>query len=109
MEYRRSRPIPKELEKRVNDYILAYEERKRQEEERKAAAANMPDEDGFITVTYDRRKRGTSDGKVTVKAVRAEVAQQRKPKEKVILDFYRFQHREAKRESKYRCVTLMNC
>ncbi|RKP07016.1 ribosomal RNA-processing protein 7-domain-containing protein [Thamnocephalis sphaerospora] len=99
--YALSRPNPDELEKRANAYILAHEERKREEEERIAATLNLPDEDGFITVRRVHRKRGNTDGKVTVKAIRPEQAQRLAPtggKGKDVQDFYRFQQREAKRE-----------
>jgi len=103
LEYKLSRPNPEELERRSDAYIIAYEARKRQKEERMAAMLNLPDEDGFITVRRVHKKRGNTDGKVTVKAIRSEQAARLAPtggKGKDALDFYRFQHREAKRESK---------
>ncbi|RKP27961.1 ribosomal RNA-processing protein 7-domain-containing protein [Syncephalis pseudoplumigaleata] len=104
LAYNQSRPSAALLNKQANAYIVAYEEEERRKQAIESAMYNVPDADGFVTVVRQHRKRGNTDGRATVKAVRAEDAAKLKEKsgqgrEKV--DFYRFQHREAKRESKW--------
>ncbi|EGF82547.1 hypothetical protein BATDEDRAFT_86342 [Batrachochytrium dendrobatidis JAM81] len=71
------------------------EERAKQELEKKH---NAPDDDGFVLVTRGRGKYNTSsDGKGAVVTVAQESAKTLKPKNLGLVDFYRFQKREAKR------------
>ncbi|KAI8053915.1 ribosomal RNA-processing protein 7-domain-containing protein [Syncephalis plumigaleata] len=101
LTYQQSRPAPSTLGKQANAYIVAYEEEQRKKQAMESAMYNVPDEDGFITVVRQHRKRGNTDGRGMVKAVRAEDAAKLKEKSvdsKEKVDFYRFQHREAKRE-----------
>ncbi|KAJ3374564.1 hypothetical protein GGF31_007342 [Allomyces arbusculus] len=70
------------LEERAKEVIAEYDARKAEED--RAMRTKTVDEDGFILVT---RKRGA----------RVEAAQNVKPKEHELKDFYRFQMREEKR------------
>lgn len=70
------------------------------EREREALAQlNRMDEDGFTLVTRKGRRGHNTDGTITVTAARAEDVKDLKPKKKELTDFYRFQMREAKRDS----------
>ncbi|KAJ3362668.1 hypothetical protein GGF32_005690 [Allomyces javanicus] len=73
---------PAALEERAKEVIAEYDARKAEED--RAMRTKTVDEDGFILVT---RKRGA----------RVEAAQNVKPKEHELKDFYRFQMREEKR------------
>jgi len=66
------------------------------------AKHNKPDEDGFILVTRYGKRNTNTDGNITVSAMREEEARELKPKKKELQDFYRFQLRETKRNSKYK-------
>ena len=60
---------------------------------------NLPDADGFVTVTRARGHRNTNkDGSgATMTAVNPSVVKDLKPKDHGLVDFYRFQMREGKR------------
>ncbi|KAJ3280214.1 Ribosomal RNA-processing protein 7 A, partial [Borealophlyctis nickersoniae] len=62
-------------------------------------ARNVPDEDGFVLVTRARGRRNTNADAsgATVTAARPEEVKKLKPKKKELVDFYRFQMRESKR------------
>ena len=63
------------------------------------AKRNVPDADGFITVTraWGRRNINTDGEGVSVSAVKASLVKDLKPKDHGLVDFYRFQMRESKR------------
>jgi len=63
------------------------------------ARHNVMDEDGFTLVTRAGAKGQNSDGVITITAAKAEDVKNLKPKKKELQDFYRFQMREAKRDS----------
>lgn len=71
------------------------------------ARHNVMDEDGFTLVTRAGSKGQNSDGVISITAAKAEDVKNLKPKKKELQDFYRFQMREAKRDSKYRNFTLV--
>ena len=86
--------------------LAGYDERRKAAERAAEAARDVPDEDGFITVTRRARRNTHTDGTVQVKAASAGSAQaaERKLKqdgpngaERTFSDFYRFQTR-ARRE-----------
>lgn len=58
---------------------------------------NVPDEDGFVTVTRKGRKTNQDAKGGSVLALKKEDAESLKPKEHGLVDFYRFQQRERKR------------
>ena len=92
-------PDASELETLVNQELLEFEEMEESMRQEALSKRNMPDADGFVTVTRARGRRNTnkdgSGGSAT--AVSVEQAKDLKPKEHALMDFYRFQMRENKR------------
>lgn len=84
--------------------LFESEERKAREERERMR--NVPDEDGFVTVVRSGKKTNNDGQGGSVLALKREDAEKLKPKEKKLLDFYRFQIRERKRDGK--CFTSMN-
>jgi ribosomal RNA-processing protein 7 len=95
------------LEKEVDAFMRAFDARKAREEREKEKSANLPDADGFITVTKGRGRKGATDGEIHVRGVRARDVQakiaadeedqkKKKKKEELLMDFYRFQKLEAR-------------
>eukprot|EP00258_Populus_trichocarpa_P028052 XP_024444071.1 eukaryotic translation initiation factor 5B isoform X4 [Populus trichocarpa] len=98
-EYHQSRPGLKVLQQRLDEFIIAHEEKLEQErKEREAQAA----EGGWTVVKHHKGRKKTTDsesgitvGSVAPAAVENQMTK-KKPKE-VGLEFYRFQKREAQR------------
>ncbi|KAL8970879.1 MAG: hypothetical protein Q9183_001319, partial [Haloplaca sp. 2 TL-2023] len=90
--HRRQYPDRNQLLDSVNTYMSEYAAQEAARARARATQRQVPDEDGFITVT----KGGRND------PVRQEVAQQLLEKQKErqtgLTDFYRFQSREKKKE-----------
>lgn len=99
-EYHESRPGLEELQKRIDDFMTAHEERLEQEkQEREAKAA----EGGWTVVVHHRGRKKTTDaesgtavGSVSQAALEDKVAKKKKT-EIVGHGFYRFQRRDAQR------------
>lgn len=93
----------RELKARVNAYMAAYDERQRQEAEARKASEGVPDDDGFVTVSY-KGKRGRRDGPAENgddegDGTGAPASRKKKHKKSLELpDFYHFQQHERKRE-----------
>jgi ribosomal RNA-processing protein 7 len=87
------------LEDKINQELLDFEELELKMKKEALAKRNLPDEDGFVTVTRARGRRNTNrDGHgAVVSAVNPALVKDLKPKEKGLVDFYRFQMRENKR------------
>ena len=96
------------LQNYCDDVLAGYDVRRKENERAAKALLNVPDEDGFITVTSGGRRNTHSDGTVQVKAATAgsaAAAERRIAKnggvangaERTFSDFYRFQTR-ARRE-----------
>ncbi|RKP11658.1 ribosomal RNA-processing protein 7-domain-containing protein [Piptocephalis cylindrospora] len=96
--YQSHRPSPAQLQAKADAYIVEYTRRKKEEEAKIAAKFNVPDEDGFITVTRTNRRGTATDGTTTVSAARLEDVKHLKPKQRIEVNFYSFQQREAKRD-----------
>ncbi|KAK9768151.1 hypothetical protein K7432_001445 [Basidiobolus ranarum] len=96
--YQRTRMDPEALQAQIDDFMKKFSEAQHEAAQAEAALYNVPDEDGFITVTRKGRRNNNTDGKISVTAIKAEEAQNLKPKKKELVDFYRFQMREAKRD-----------
>jgi len=101
-----ARPGLPALQNYCDSVLAGYDERRKAAERAAEAARDVPDEDGFITVTRRARRNTHTDGTVQVKAASAGSAQaaERKLKqdgpngaERTFSDFYRFQTR-ARRE-----------
>jgi ribosomal RNA-processing protein 7 len=105
-DYRLHRPDQIKLQEEVDEYMRKFEEAELERHKVLEAKLNQPDEDGFITVTRVGRRSANTDGKITVTAAKPEEIKNLKPKNKELTDFYRFQMREAKRNSKYKIYFL---
>ncbi|RMD42574.1 hypothetical protein DV735_g2546, partial [Chaetothyriales sp. CBS 134920] len=84
-------PSQRELLRSVDSYMSAYAQLEEARSRENARKRQVPDEDGFVTVT-----RGSKGG---VRAEEAqELAEKHKRQTKAAQDFYRFQLREKKKE-----------
>ncbi|KAJ3109002.1 hypothetical protein HDU96_007360 [Phlyctochytrium bullatum] len=86
--YEMSHPPVKVLEREVNAAMEKFEEMEQERERELERRRNQPDEDGFILVTKGAGRKGKAAN---------ESKRNRKAKKKEVVDFYRFQMREAKR------------
>lgn len=75
-----------------------FDDEERSARELKDSIRNVPDEDGFVTVSRKGRKTNSDIKGGSVSALRKEDADKLKPKEQGFVDFYRFQMREKKRD-----------
>lgn len=105
-EHLSDRPGADALNEYCDQALAGYDYRRKEAEKAAEAARNVPDEDGFITVTHRARRNTHTDGNVHVKAASAgsAAAVERRLKskgpngaERTFDDFYRFQTR-ARRE-----------
>ncbi|CAG8666902.1 41752_t:CDS:2 [Gigaspora margarita] len=96
-EYQKLRTDPNNIGAQVDEYMRKFEEAEQEKHKALEARRNQPDEDGFILVTGTGKRNINTDGTITVTAVKADVVKNLKPKNKELVDFYRFQMREAKR------------
>lgn len=106
-EYHHKRPAAAALQIKVDEYMDKFERSEYEAQQAALARHNVMDEDGFTLVTSAGHKGANSDGVISIKAVKAEEAQHIKPKKKELQDFYRFQMREAKRDSTSRPLDLV--
>lgn len=91
-EYQMQYPDASRLQAEVNEFMANYDAKKEQLDKEAAEARNQPDEEGWITVGSSGRKAGAR-----IKDV-IELQERRKKKKPELLNFYRFQIRETKRE-----------
>jgi ribosomal RNA-processing protein 7 len=91
-----SAPDIDSLKEKVDEAMELFEnqemEKKMQERNR-----NLIDDDGFILVTKSKRKSHVDGSGTAIHAISKDDAEKPKPKEKGLVDFYRFQMREKKR------------
>lgn len=87
-------PSRKELLRSVNGFMTAYAQMESARAKENARNRQMPDEDGFITVT-----RGSKGG-ARAEEIK-ELAEKHKEKNKGLEDFYRFQMREKRKEQHF--------
>ncbi|KAG9456515.1 hypothetical protein H6P81_001023 [Aristolochia fimbriata] len=97
-EYHQNRPGLEVLQQRIDEFIIAHEaQEEKAREEREARAA----EGGWTVVVHHKGRKKTTDEEsgITVGSVSqvAVVDKMGKKKNKVALDFYNFQRREAQR------------
>ncbi|KAJ3158878.1 Ribosomal RNA-processing protein 7 [Geranomyces michiganensis] len=94
-----ARPTLATLAAETDSTLAAFEDAERAARAAIESARNVPDEDGFVTVVRGRGRKGmNSDGQgASVTAARADDLKKLKPKKKELVDFYRFQLRENKR------------
>lgn len=105
-DYRLHRSDQIKLQEEVDEYMRKFEEAELERHKALEAKLNQPDEDGFIMVTRVGRRSANTDGTITVTAAKPEEIKNLKPKNKELKDFYRFQMREEKRNSKYEIYFL---
>ncbi|RMZ78299.1 hypothetical protein DV737_g3947, partial [Chaetothyriales sp. CBS 132003] len=84
-------PSQRELLRSVDGYMSAYAQMEEARSREKTRKRQVPDEDGFVTVT-----RGSRGG-VRTEDVQ-ELAEKQKKQTKALQDFYRFQLREKRKE-----------
>ncbi|XP_065181217.1 ribosomal RNA-processing protein 7 homolog A-like [Sycon ciliatum] len=99
-DYRQRWPDPALLHRSASAYIETYEARVAQEKTKAERAAGRPDEEGWIEVTRGSKK---SVATTTLAKTRQLTPKERRrlrkeQKDKELLHFYQFQHREKKRE-----------
>ncbi|KAJ2957597.1 hypothetical protein NQZ79_g6727 [Umbelopsis isabellina] len=95
--YSLSHPSSTELQQRVDYFIIKFQAAEYEKERIATEQQNKMDEDGFIMVTRHHRRGTNTDGTVTVTAAKSD--RQVKPqKKKELVNFYRFQMREQKRD-----------
>lgn len=87
-------PSRKDLLRSVNGFMTAYAQMEDARAKENARKRQMPDEDGFITVT-----RGSKGG-ARAEEIK-ELAEKHKEKNKGLEDFYRFQMREKRKEQHF--------
>ncbi|KAJ3020233.1 Ribosomal RNA-processing protein 7 A [Thoreauomyces humboldtii] len=94
-----SRPRLAQLQLETDTTLVAFEDAEREARLAIEDQRNVPDEDGFVTVVRGRGRKNTNmDGQgASVSAARPEDLKKLKPKKKELVDFYRFQMRETKR------------
>lgn len=98
------RPEHSVLQAKVDDYMDKFERSEYEAQQAAQARLNVMDEDGFTVVTSAGNKGYNTDGVIRIQAIKAEEAKNIKPKKKELQDFYRFQMREAKRDSTSLCA-----
>ncbi|KAI8929291.1 ribosomal RNA-processing protein 7-domain-containing protein [Entophlyctis helioformis] len=88
-------PDTTHLQAQVDLAMTLFEDAEETARRELEAKYNVPDEDGFVTVTRGRGRRNNADGAgASVMAARAEDVKDLKPKANTLVDFYRFQRRE---------------
>ncbi|KAM1666182.1 hypothetical protein ACFX1X_045844 [Malus domestica] len=99
-EYHQSRPGLKELQQRIDQFMVEHDEKLEQEKKEKEARAA---EGGWTVVVHHKGRKKTTDaesgitvGSVAQAALEDKVAKKKRT-EVVGLDFYRFQRKEAQR------------
>eukprot|EP00300_Choanocystis_sp_HF-7_P004102 c13133_g1_i1.p1 GENE.c13133_g1_i1~~c13133_g1_i1.p1 ORF type:complete len:247 (+),score=63.22 c13133_g1_i1:50-790(+) len=96
-EYHAARPNPTQLEKDVAEFLMSFDQA--EEEAQKAKEETLVDEDGFILVTRRGNKRYSGANGVSMPVATADPEKiAKKRKQDKVLDFYRFQQRQRRRE-----------
>ncbi len=93
-----ARPDIQMLKEKVDQAMSLFEDEEKKKRMDQEAKYNMPDEDGFVTVMKRGRKNNLDSAGGSVGALSKEDAEKLKPKEHLVVDFYRFQMREKKRQ-----------
>lgn len=93
-------PDSESLRKSIDEELLEFEEMEKKERLKVLESRNLPDKDGFVTVTRRGRRNTNKDGSgAIVSAIDPKELKNIKPKEKVLVDFYRFQRRDSKKNA----------
>ena len=94
-EYRDERPEVEQLQTQVKRFMTKFDARRQQEENRVKKRRNVPDEDGWITVTGRNNKKVPKSKLSKIKLRKVS----KKKKKNELLHFYKFQMREEKRDN----------
>eukprot|EP00123_Amoebidium_parasiticum_P022853 comp9638_c0_seq1/m.4659 comp9638_c0_seq1/g.4659 ORF comp9638_c0_seq1/g.4659 comp9638_c0_seq1/m.4659 type:complete len:260 (-) comp9638_c0_seq1:199-978(-) len=89
----RAVPRMEHLEDQVDAAMRLFEAREEQRREQLEAQRNQPDEEGWITVSYGRKR-----SEIDAEPDKEKEKKKQEKKEKVMLNFYRWQQREARRD-----------
>ncbi|KAI6646161.1 rRNA processing protein RRP7 [Oopsacas minuta] len=94
-EYKDERPEIEQLQTQVKRFMTKYDARRQTEENTVKKRRNIPDEDGWITVTGKNNKKVPKHNlsKIRLRKVT------KKKKKNELLHFYKFQMREEKRDN----------
>ncbi len=98
-----ARKDPSELSHEANIWMEAFDRAEMEAKRKRDAQAREPDEDGFITVNY-KKKRGRqrpeewTDAKMEQQQQNQQYHKRKKKKDLILTNFYRHQIREAKRD-----------
>lgn len=108
LRYQISRPDPARLQSEVDEFMLKFKTSEYEKEREKLERLSKMDEDGFVVVTRHKKGRAT-DGTIAV-SVASNAIDPTKLKKKELVDFYRFQMRERKKNGKQHsslCICLL--
>ncbi|XP_063961803.1 ribosomal RNA-processing protein 7 homolog A-like isoform X1 [Lytechinus pictus] len=95
-EYESRWEDPKILQKKADDFMKEFDKRKQEEKELAKEEEGVPDDDGWVTVTRKSTKPVVT--RTERKQKRLQAKEKKKRQEKELMNFYRFQSRESKRE-----------
>uniref|UniRef100_UPI00358E28CE ribosomal RNA-processing protein 7 homolog A n=1 Tax=Myxine glutinosa TaxID=7769 RepID=UPI00358E28CE len=94
-EYKDKIIVPEEMQAEIDDYMEKYD-KKEEEEAKKKNEADVPDEEGWVTVTRKGRHRGIPRTAVVMRRLLQRERKQKAQRE--LLNFYTWQRRESKRD-----------
>ena len=99
-EYLNMIPDSTALKESIDQELLEFEELERKSKLEALEARNVPDKDGFVTVTRRGRRNTNIDGTgAVISAIDPKELKNLKPKDNSLVDFYRFQMRESKKNA----------
>ncbi|KAK2740477.1 Ribosomal RNA-processing protein 7 [Myotisia sp. PD_48] len=85
-------PPKSELLRTVNEYMAVFSRLEQAQVQEAAKTADIPDEDGFVTVTRGPKRNEVKEEELKL------LAERQREKDKGLGDFYRFQTREKRKE-----------
>jgi ribosomal RNA-processing protein 7 len=89
------------LKDKVDEAMELFEDEERLKRLEAQKMENQVDEDGFVLVTKSKKRANVDGSGAAMHSITKEEALKLKPKETVLVDFYRFQMREKKRTGIY--------
>ncbi|XP_053325071.1 ribosomal RNA-processing protein 7 homolog A [Spea bombifrons] len=84
------------LQTHIDDFMKEYDEKVAEEEEKAKEEEGVPDEEGWVKVTRKGRRPGLA--RTEAVNIRMTEKEKKKRKQKELLNFYAWQHRDSKRE-----------
>lgn len=99
------KPDVRKLQQKVDEAMLLFESQESDEKRKREEMRNVVDDDGFVLVTRQGRKLNADGTGATMGALSRDEAELLQAKEKTkktgLVDFYRFQMREKKRDGNF--------